>query len=155
MEILFLIEPVLVVQVGGVQNDVVLPSTYLFILIMTRAEDFEVRGVIRDTWLDFKLVIHFEEYFLRLRLSTKTPQLFRYAFSIGTKNLSSANMEHLHTEHRQKNDLIMLDDLWDNYNKLSMKTALSIRFAVSHYNFKFLLKVDGDSFVRLVNIFVC
>ncbi|KAI1726814.1 galactosyltransferase domain-containing protein [Ditylenchus destructor] len=123
-----------VVQFGGVQNDVVLPSTYLLILIMTRPEDFEVRGVIRDTWL---------------RLSTKTPQLFRYAFSIGTKNLSIADMEHLHSEHRQTNDLIMLDDLWDNYNKLSMKTALSIRFAVSHYNFKFLLKVDGDSFVRL------
>uniref|UniRef100_A0A915EC34 Hexosyltransferase n=1 Tax=Ditylenchus dipsaci TaxID=166011 RepID=A0A915EC34_9BILA len=111
-----------------------LPSTYLMVLIMTSPSDFATRQVIRDTWL---------------RLSTKTPQMFRHAFIIGTKNLSSAATKKLNEESTQFNDLVFLDGLAENYNKLTAKTAHSIKYAVDTFDFKFILKVDGDSFVRL------
>jgi len=109
-------------------------STYLLVIITTSPNDVLVRTTIRKTWL---------------RLSTKTPSMFRHIFPIGFKNLSSNTSNDLYIEKREFGDIVPLHNLIDSYNKLSSKTALSISYAVENYEFKYLLKVDGDSFVRL------
>lgn len=101
---------------------------------MTRPEDLINRGLIRKTWL---------------KLSTKTPSQFLHIFPIGTKGLSSKNLDTLKTEQSEHNDLIFLENLIENYQNLTQKTAYSIKIGVEKFVFNYLLKVDSDSFVRL------
>jgi len=123
-------------------------KTHLMILIMTRPEDAQLRGTIRDTWL---------------RLSTKTPQQFRYVFPIGGMSMAKGDLgkrfKRINAEIyltkmgseklRSEGDVLLLLNVTDTYEKLAQKTAASIRAAVDSYDFNFLLKVDGDAFVRL------
>ncbi|CAG9540584.1 unnamed protein product [Cercopithifilaria johnstoni] len=111
-----------------------LPSTYLAIVIMSSPDDDVVRAVIRNTWL---------------KLSSKGKATFRYAFPIGTKNLSLSFKERLKKESNLFNDLIFLEDLADAYQNLTKKSLLSMQAMHNMYKFEFLLKVDSDSFVRL------
>ncbi|VDK67127.1 unnamed protein product [Litomosoides sigmodontis] len=111
-----------------------LPPTYLAIIIMSSPDNEMVRAVIRSTWL---------------KLSSKGKGTFRYAFPIGTKNLSLSFKERLKEENNLFNDLIFLEDLVDNYQSLTKKSLLSMQAMHNLYKFEFLLKVDCDSFVRL------
>ncbi|MFH4982886.1 hypothetical protein AB6A40_009595 [Gnathostoma spinigerum] len=110
------------------------PSTYLLILIMSRANDSSSRVVIRDTWL---------------KLSAKGKSTLQHLFPIGTVDISSSQLEFLREEQSLFGDLLLLDDLKDVYSNLTRKTLMAIDAAVKQFNFKFLLKVDSDSFVRL------
>lgn len=101
---------------------------------MTRPEDLAHRNLIRRTWL---------------KLSTKTPTQFLHIFPIGTKKLSKKQLEKLKLEQNEYKDLIFLKNLIENYRNLSQKTAFSIKISVENFEFKFLLKVDSDSFVKL------
>uniref|UniRef100_A0A914HI38 Hexosyltransferase n=1 Tax=Globodera rostochiensis TaxID=31243 RepID=A0A914HI38_GLORO len=109
-------------------------STYLMVLIMTGPDESALRRTIRQTWL---------------RLSTKTPQQFWHLFPVGTRNLSAAQLRQLDAESTQHGDLVLLRNLTDSYEQLALKTLLSIGFAVEAVDFAFVLKTDGDSFVRL------
>ncbi|MCP9262126.1 Beta-1,3-galactosyltransferase sqv-2 [Dirofilaria immitis] len=111
-----------------------LPSTYLAIAIMSSPNDAMIRTVIRNTWL---------------KLSSRNQIVFRYAFPIGTKNLSLLLKEQLKEESNSFNDLIFLKDLTDTYQNLTKKSLLSMEALHNMYKFEFLLKVDSDSFVRL------
>ncbi|OZC07111.1 hypothetical protein X798_05916 [Onchocerca flexuosa] len=111
-----------------------LPSTYLAIAIMSSPSDTMMRATIRNTWL---------------KLSSKGKATFRYAFPIGTKNLSLLLKEELIEENNSFNDLIFLEDLTDTYQTLTKKSLLSMQALHNMYKFEFLLKVDSDSFVRL------
>ena len=92
------------------------PSTYLMILIITMPGEISVRRTIRNTWL---------------LLSTKTPLMFRHIFPIGLKNLSSDVRNSVDAEMKEHNDVVPFHNLTDAYNKLSMKTALSISYKIS------------------------
>ncbi|VDN82273.1 unnamed protein product [Brugia pahangi] len=118
----------------GVEGVSDLPSTYLAIVIMSSAGDAVLRTVIRNTWL---------------KLSSKGKTTFRYAFPIGTENLSLIFKERLKEENNLFNDLIFLEDLTDTYQNLTKKSLLSMQAIHNMYKFEFLLKVDSDSFVRL------
>lgn len=103
---------------------------------MTLPSDSFIRQVIRETWL---------------KLSSKTPEKFRYVFPIGTKNLTNIQLITLKSEQSElsTNDIVLLKNISDEYSKLSRKTAATIRHVTKNFDFKFLLKVDADSFVRL------
>lgn len=103
---------------------------------MSSPNDSYLRQVVRDTWL---------------KLSTKTPEKFYYIFPIGSKNLTSAQLLLLDIERSKlkNNDIVLFSNFSESYNKLAQKTAISIRYATENFIFKFLLKVDVDSFVRL------
>lgn len=101
---------------------------------MTSPNDSFLRQVIRETWL---------------KLSRKTPEKFCYLFPIGSKNLTKKQISILESESLKTNDIVLLHNIHENYNKLAHKTAMSIRYATENFDFKFLLKVDADSFVRL------
>jgi galactosylxylosylprotein 3-beta-galactosyltransferase len=110
----------------------------------------DLRDTIRQTWL---------------RLSTKTPSLYKHLFVLGTKGLVADSIDRLNAESdKHGGDLLLLRDVTDSYQQLTAKTLAAIRLAggkekweiealssvaVDSFHFKFLLKVDGDSFVRL------
>uniref|UniRef100_A0A914HGV1 Hexosyltransferase n=1 Tax=Globodera rostochiensis TaxID=31243 RepID=A0A914HGV1_GLORO len=59
------------------------------------------------------------------------------------------SLRQLDAESTQHGDLVLLRNLTDSYEQLALKTLLSIGFAVEAVDFAFVLKTDGDSFVRL------
>ncbi|KAF7639267.1 hypothetical protein Mgra_00001228 [Meloidogyne graminicola] len=61
-------------QAPSIESIVNLPSTYLMVLIMSKAENFELRNTIRQTWL---------------RLSSKTPSLYIHKFVLGMDEKNS------------------------------------------------------------------
>lgn len=111
-----------------------LPSTYLAITIITSPDDSALRQLIRDTWL---------------KLSSKGPSVFRHFFPLGIKDASTNLLTKLRNEQEEHGDLALIDDLTESYENLTPKIAASIQHAVTTYSFRFLLKVDSDSFVRL------
>jgi len=71
---------------------------------------------------------------------------------------NEGNVADSHAEANETGDLHVLDDFGQSayYTMRSQKTAYSIRYAVEHFNFRFLLKTDSDSWVfydRLLDMF--
>uniref|UniRef100_A0A914E9V7 Hexosyltransferase n=1 Tax=Acrobeloides nanus TaxID=290746 RepID=A0A914E9V7_9BILA len=114
--------------------EISLPATYLVILIMSASDDPILRDTIRNTWL---------------KLSNKGTSYIRHLFPIGVQNLTSNQKARLLEEQEQFGDLAILENHTERYENLARKTAFGIQFAVKQFQFKFLLKVDSDSFVRL------
>lgn len=67
--------------------------------------------------------------------------MFRYAFPIGTKNLSLIVKKRLSEENALFGDLVFLEDLAESYRTLTKKTVLSMHALHEMYKFEFLLKV--------------
>uniref|UniRef100_A0A7E4ZWK9 Hexosyltransferase n=1 Tax=Panagrellus redivivus TaxID=6233 RepID=A0A7E4ZWK9_PANRE len=109
-------------------------QTYLLILIMSSPGDAQLRETIRNTWL---------------KLSNKGPTVSWAVFPIGTANMDELTIAQLNAENKKFGDLVFLPNVTESYDKLARKTADGIRYAVENYDFKFLLKVDSDSFVRV------
>lgn len=108
------------------------PSAYLLILIMCSPNDTQSRQVIRDTW--FKL--------------NKKPAAIASRFVIGTSQISPKLLHLLHTENEGFKDMIFLEELKESYHNLTRKTLQTFVKAYETWDFKFVMKVDSDSFVR-------
>uniref|UniRef100_A0A915MPR5 Hexosyltransferase n=1 Tax=Meloidogyne javanica TaxID=6303 RepID=A0A915MPR5_MELJA len=119
-------------QVPSIESPLILPSTYLMVLIMTKAENLELRNTIRQTWL---------------RLSTKTPNLYIHKFVIGMDNIK--NHHFIEEEMNKHSDLLLVNLTNESYQNLAKKTLMAFSSVSEQFKFNYLLKVDDDSFVRL------
>ncbi|XP_071804986.1 beta-1,3-galactosyltransferase 6-like isoform X1 [Asterias amurensis] len=106
-------------------------SAFLVVLIMSGPKLLEGRYTVRSTWLQN----HGDEVI--------------YRFVLGTSGLSSSDMNALESEQKQYNDLLLLPDLKDSFNSLTSKLIKMMVWLDQNVDFKYLLKVDDDSFVRL------
>ncbi|XP_058450206.1 beta-1,3-galactosyltransferase 6 [Malaya genurostris] len=70
-------------------------------------------------------------------------------FAIGTHGLSRAERKVVYEEQRVFNDVIELDDLVDSYDNLTTKIIRSMSQIDDVYDFKYLMKLDDDSYVKL------
>uniref|UniRef100_A0AC35U4R7 Hexosyltransferase n=1 Tax=Rhabditophanes sp. KR3021 TaxID=114890 RepID=A0AC35U4R7_9BILA len=109
-------------------------KTFLIVMIMSSPNDVEKRNVIRNTWI---------------KLTSRSQSTVSYRFPVGVKKMQSSAREKLRDEHNVYNDLVFLHDVEEDYQLLTIKTAQTMKYADSHFDFKFLLKVDSDSFVRI------
>lgn len=107
---------------------------FLMVAIMSDAQEFAIRDIIRQTWL---------------KLYNKGPKKKKHFFIIGIKNTPADTLSKLKDEQMLYNDLAFLEDHVESYNNLARKTADTMRFMSKHYLFDYLLKVDTDSFVRI------
>ncbi|XP_046556658.1 LOW QUALITY PROTEIN: beta-1,3-galactosyltransferase 6-like [Haliotis rubra] len=90
-----------------------------------------IRHAIRETWLH------------------DLPKDVAAYFVIGTKQLSKDVEDRLMRENMLRKDLLLLKYHEESYLALSKKLLTSLEWIHEHVDFKFLLKVDDDSFVRL------
>lgn len=72
-----------------------------------------------------------------------------HRFVVGTERLSRVLANKLAYEQREHQDLLMLDTLHDSYRNLTTKLLLTMDEAVNRYSFKYLLKCDDDTYVKL------
>ncbi|XP_046326793.1 beta-1,3-galactosyltransferase 6-like isoform X1 [Haliotis rufescens] len=106
-------------------------TAHLVILILTGPENAERRHAMRETWL------------------LDLPKDVAVFFVIGTKQLSKDIEDRLMRENMLRKDLLLLKNHEESYLGLSNKLLTSLEWIHEHVDFKFLLKVDDDSFVRL------
>lgn len=108
----------------------------LIVLIMSGPNNLERRDVIRQTWLHLLDKSDVQHYFV-----------------IGTGSLSGVVKETLNHEYDRYGDLLLFSHISDSYKALTEKLAHSLSWIDDHFNVKFVMKVDDDSFVRLDRVY--
>lgn len=107
-------------------------GTYFVIVIFSSPKNFERRQVIRKTWILLKGNSNIKHY-----------------FAIGANSLDNEQLFFLKEEHKSYEDLLLLYSFRDSYARLSEKLLEVFTWIDGNIQYKFLLKVDDDSFVQI------
>ncbi|CRK93735.1 CLUMA_CG007263, isoform A [Clunio marinus] len=88
--------------------------------------------------------------------SSKIPNIkklnnkIKHLFAIGTEAIDETLLKELEAEQKVYHDLILINDLKDSYSNLTLKLIKSLqKLLITTPNFKYLLKCDDDSYVKL------
>lgn len=85
----------------------------------------------------------------RPKPATETRIRFKHRFVIGTAGLGRIVTNQIQFEQKENNDLMLLDTLQDSYQNLTQKTLVAYEQAITDFEFKYILKCDDDSYVKL------
>ncbi|CAK1548502.1 unnamed protein product [Leptosia nina] len=126
------------------------------VLILSSPEYEAKRDAIRATWANFANNI-FVENGVKLYKWNHTwighnaqQDFIKTFFVVGSQGLNGLKLEKLRAEHARTNDLLILDNLQDNYNNLATKLIYSFQWINKNLkNLKYLIKCDDDSFLRI------
>ena len=85
------------------------------------------------------------------KANLKEPNLkIKTLFVVGIKGLDENVVKRIRAESKVYNDLLLLENLQDSYKNLTYKLLLALnKLNVVTPNFKYLLKCDDDSYVKL------
>ncbi|MBN3301353.1 beta-1,3-galactosyltransferase 6 [Amia ocellicauda] len=106
-------------------------TAFLVVLITTGPKYTERRSIIRSTWL----VKHDSDVLCM--------------FVVGTEGLPPEDLQNLSSENARHHDLLLLPDLKDSYENLTLKLLHMYSWLDQNVDFKFVLKADDDTFARL------
>ncbi|XP_044751522.1 beta-1,3-galactosyltransferase 6 [Coccinella septempunctata] len=124
-----------------------LKNPELIILILSAPNNIERRKVIRKTWLS--LIPPDQE---NIRDSKKFK--VKHFFAIGHLALNKDQLKEIEKEQYEYNDILFIP-IQDSYANLTLKVLKSFEWLNEQYDyglgFKYVLKCDDDSFVRLDN----
>lgn len=83
--------------------------------------------------------------------NVKVPNIkIKHLFAVGTLDLPDDVIEGVNAEQKVYNDLLLIDDLRDSYKNLTLKLIKSLdKLNRTTPNFKYVLKCDDDSYVKL------
>lgn len=128
----------------NIMNDSKLKSPELIVLILSAPENFAKRNTIRETWLKLGN---------RLHLIDGDYMNFKHFFVIGGLGLSVDKSKAVNNEQLKYSDVLILP-LYDSYKNLTQKLLKSFEWLQGQYelfgiDFKYVLKCDDDSFVRI------
>lgn len=129
----------------NIMGDSKLKSPELIILILSSPENVSKRSTVRETWLKLKDRGHtIDGDNLKFRM--------KHYFVIGGLGLSAETSKNVNKEQLKYNDILILP-MRDNYNNLTYKVMRSFEWLKEQYevgfDFKYVLKCDDDSFVRI------
>lgn len=128
----------------NIMKDSKLKSPELIILILSAPENFSKRNTIRETWLKLKNRAHLTDALN-----------FKHYFVIGGLGLTLDKTKTINSEQLKYNDILILP-LYDSYSNLTQKVLRSFGWLQGQYefgvDFKYVLKCDDDSFVRIDNL---
>ena len=108
-------------------------DTFLVVLVLTAPKNQERRNVIRQTWAN----IH-----------KKLRDQFLLYFILGNSELSDESIDSINDEKAKHKDILALP-MVDSYQALTSKLLASFVQLNRNVKFKYLLKVDDDSYVQL------
>lgn len=109
-------------------------DAFLFVAILSSHKTEHLRHAARRTWL---------------KLAAASERRIVYKFFVAAGDIPPKWIDKLGQEQRQFNDIEIFYRISDSYERLTIKLLYSIQWAVNHYYFDFLLKLDDDSFARL------
>ena len=115
--------------------------------------------VLRNSFLELEDVeqqkSHLQNYQKWLATSKlpniKVPNIkIKHLFAVGTLDLDNDVHNQIKSEQKVYNDLLLLSDLKDSYKNLTLKVIKSMqKLEETTPNFKYVLKSDDDSYVKL------
>ena len=108
----------------------------LLVLVMTGPKNQDQRDAMRKTWL---------------KASFGSSEVSHY-FVIGTKQQPAEVLAVLDKEQAEHQDLLLLEDFQDAYERLTEKLALMLEWADKNLDFQFLFKADDDTYAILDTI---
>ena len=109
-------------------------ETEIIIFVFSAPNNTQRRQTIRETWLSSR------------------PLNVKHYFVIGSAGLDISSSSMVQQEQSQHQDLLLLPSMKDSYKYLATKVLHSFRWLHDNEHFKFLLKVDDDSFVLISEI---
>ncbi|CAL8142685.1 unnamed protein product [Orchesella dallaii] len=109
------------------------PFLLLVILIISAPRNFDLRDTLRSTWI-------------KLSPGGKST---KHLFVIGTQDLTPDLLRRVEQEHLVHGDLLLLPEIVDSYQNLTLKLTESLTYISSSVPFRYVLKCDDDSFVRV------
>ncbi|ELT88690.1 hypothetical protein CAPTEDRAFT_118776 [Capitella teleta] len=107
------------------------PTPFMVIFILSREDNRPSRDAIRATWMK------------------DAPSDVTGIFVIGLKSQPPEVIDQLKAESKEFGDLLLLPQQSDTYGTLTSKLMGALQFAISNMDFRFFMKVDDDSFVRV------
>ncbi|XP_032087808.1 LOW QUALITY PROTEIN: beta-1,3-galactosyltransferase 6 [Thamnophis elegans] len=110
-------------------------ATFLAVLVVSGPKYTERRSIIRSTWLSMAGRVPRSDLWCR--------------FVVGTGGLTGEELHSLELEQSRHHDLLLLPDLRDSYENLTAKVLAMYVWLDQHLDFRFVLKADDDTFVRL------
>lgn len=131
----------------NIMNNSKLKNPELIILILSAPNNFARRNIIRETWLTLKPSN--DE-----KIDSKKFKV-KHLFSIGSLNLNKNELNELEKEQYEFKDILFVP-IQDSYSNLTLKVLKSFEWLNEQFNygleFKYVLKCDDDSFIRLDNL---
>lgn len=154
-------------------------SYFLVILVLTSPGNIDRRNAMRETWLslrpkDFNNSLYqievplanetdpvamqkrnlknFERWLPTSKKSREILLNFKIKtlFAVGLEGLAKVQRQNLESEQQVYNDMLLLDNFHDSYANLTLKLVKSMKKITEIVpNFKFLLKSDDDTYVKL------
>ncbi|XP_065834392.1 beta-1,3-galactosyltransferase 5-like [Oscarella lobularis] len=112
-------------------------DVYLFTLIMSAAENFQRRDLLRKTWLRS-----------RFGFSTGNPFNCTYAFVLGRDAKDESVNDAVEVEKCLHKDILTVDAI-ESYWNLTRKKVAAFDWIQSRFRFNFILKTDDDVFVNV------
>ena len=110
-------------------------SNTLLVYVMSTPHDYKTRQRIRETWGNNSMYL------------SNGKQAMYVFFSTGKKCIdeqcNNTWLQSLQDEHKTFRDILLLDML-DNYENLTLKGILTMKWIVHHTHTRYLLKVDED-----------
>ncbi|XP_053137438.1 beta-1,3-galactosyltransferase 6 [Hemicordylus capensis] len=110
-------------------------TAFLAVLVASGPKYTERRSIIRSTWLSAAGRAPGRDIWCR--------------FVVGTGGLAGEELHTLELEQTRHQDLLLLPDLRDSYENLTAKILAMYVWLDQHLDFRFVLKADDDTFVRL------
>ena len=110
---------------------------FLLVIIISSVDGIDQRNAIRETWMS--------------GYSTLVPKVL-VKFVIGTVGLSNKTIGQLRNEKDEFNDVILLDDLQESYQNLSLKVLRTFVHVDKEFNITYLFKGDDDTFILLNDV---
>ncbi|XP_042336116.1 beta-1,3-galactosyltransferase 6 [Sceloporus undulatus] len=108
-------------------------TAFLAVLVASGPKYTERRSIIRSTWLS----------------GAGSGGAVWGRFVVGTGGLAEEERHTLELEQSRHRDLLLLPDLRDSYENLTAKVLAMYVWLDQHLDFRFVLKADDDTFVRL------
>lgn len=131
----------------NIMHDSKLKSPELIILILSAPANANKRNTIRQTWLKLSDRGH--------KSNSDSTFKTKHYFAIGRLGLNNGLIKKINDEQLKYNDILILP-MFDSYSNLTYKVLKSFEWLNEHYDFgvtfKYVLKCDDDSFVRLDNL---
>lgn len=109
------------------------PFLLLVILIISAPANFDLRDTLRSTWL---------------KLGSKEKGT-KHLFVVGTQDLTPTIARRIDQEQLIHSDLLLLPEIVDSYQNLTLKLTESLTYVSSSVPFRYVLKCDDDSLVRV------
>lgn len=110
------------------------PVVLLVILVISAPGNFDLRDTLRTSWI---------------RLTPQRPATVKHLFVVGTQDLDQTIARRINQEELINNDMLLLPDVVDSYKNLTLKLTESLTEISSSVPFRYVLKCDDDTFVRI------